>query len=273
MKAPRAPKPVLKTVLICHEGALFDQDGLARWLSSFSCLVGLVVLRESYKRILRVVRHEIRRGGIGGLLNVLAFQIYYRLFMARKDELWERWALEKLRGSYPQTNENAPVLYATGPNAAEVKEFVESLRPDIMLARCKTLLKEDIFTIPRIGTFVMHPGICPEYRNAHGCFWALANGKLDKVGITLLQVGQGVDTGPVYGYYTYPYDEVKESHHVIQQRAVLENLDKLKSKLLEIYGGSAIPLDTTGRDSVVWGKPQLTSYLKWRRRVRKARRL
>ena len=38
-----------------------------------------------------------------------------------------------------------------------------------------------------LGTFVMHPGICPEYRNAHGCFWALANRDLARVGMTLLR--------------------------------------------------------------------------------------
>src|SRR5436309_328007 len=29
-------------------------------------------------------------------------------------------------------------------------------------------------SLPARGTFVLHTGICPEYRNAHGCFWALA---------------------------------------------------------------------------------------------------
>ena len=27
-----------------------------------------------------------------------------------------------------------------------------------MIARCKLLLKPEIFTLPRVGTFVMHPG-------------------------------------------------------------------------------------------------------------------
>ena len=54
-------------------------------------------------------------------------------------------------------------------------------------ARCKVILKEKIFGIPRVGTFVMHPGICPEYRNAHGCFWALVRRDLERVGMTLLR--------------------------------------------------------------------------------------
>jgi methionyl-tRNA formyltransferase len=85
----------------------------------------------------------------------------------------------------------------------------------------------------------MHPGICPEYRNAHGCFWALANGDSARVGMTLLKIDKGVDTGPVYGHYTYPYDERHESHVVIQHRVVFENLEALREKLEHIAAGDA----------------------------------
>ena len=77
----------------------------------------------------------------------------------------------------------------------------------------------------------MHPGVCPEYRNAHGCFWALANGDAERVGMTLLKVDAGVDTGPVYGYYGCRYDESRDSHVVIQSRVVFDNLDTLRAKL------------------------------------------
>ncbi len=63
-----------------------------------------------------------------------------------------------------------------------------------------------------------------------------------KVGMTLLKVDRGVDTGPVYGYFTYPFDERRESHHVIQQRVVLDNLDAIGRTLLDIAGGRARPI-------------------------------
>ena len=46
-----------------------------------------------------------------------------------------------------------------------------------------------------------------------------------------------------------------ESHIIIQHRVVLENLDALRSKFLEISNGSAIPLNTLGRPSAAWGQP------------------
>ena len=80
------------------------------------------------------------------------------------------------------------VLRTTSVNSAECVAFVRACAPDFMLARCKTLLKPAVFTVPPGGTYVLHPGICPEYRNAHGCFWALACGDLSRVGLTLLLI-------------------------------------------------------------------------------------
>ncbi len=259
----------MKTLLICHEGASLDREGLARWLGSFSDLVGLIVLREQGQHIRRRVRREVERVGILRFLDVLAFRAYYRIFLAKKDRAWEQQKLRELRSVYREVPNTTPVLITFSPNSPEAEEFIRKLRPDIMVARCKFLLKERVFSIPTIGTLVMHPGICPEYRNAHGCFWALANNDLQKIGMTLLRIDKGVDTGPVYGYYRYKYDELHESHIVIQHRVVLDNLDDIKTKLLEINSGAAVPLDTSGRPSSTWGQPQLTRYLKWKYKARK----
>ena len=118
----------------------------------------------------------------------------------------------------------------------------------------------------------MHPGVCPEYRNAHGCFWALAHRDLERVGMTLLRIDRGVDTGPVYGYYSYPFDEVAESHMVITHRVVFENLDALRHKLEEIHDGLAEPIDTRNRKSQAWGQPWLTRYLAWKHAARERRK-
>lgn len=261
----------MKTLLICHEGAELDREGLARWLASFSNLVGVVVLREKTQRMRRRIRREVERVGAARFLDVLAFRVYYKFLLAAQDQDWQERKLEELRATYPELKD-VPVLVTHSPNSAEAEQFIKRLSPDIVLARCKTLLKESVFSIASRGTFVMHPGVCPEYRNAHGCFWALASDDTEKVGMTLLRIDKGIDTGPVYGYYSYPFDEAKESHIRIQHRVVLENLPALETKLGEIYEGKAVALDTRGRESKAWGQPWLTSYLRWKRRAKRGAR-
>ena len=257
-----------RTLLICHEGADLDRVGLAGWLASFTDLRGVVVLREQNERVRRRLRRELKRVGAARFLDVTAFRLYYKLFLAAADRRWERGKVGELARAYPAAG-GAPVLVTHSPNSPEAESFIRESGAEIVVARCKSLLKEGVFSIPSCGTFVMHPGVCPEYRNAHGCFWALASGDKGRVGMTLLKIDRGVDTGPVYGYYSYDFDEARESHVRIQHRVVLENLDALRDKLLEIHAGRAVPLDTRGRESATWGQPWLSSYLRWKRRARR----
>jgi hypothetical protein len=268
-KETTIPLNGMRTLLICHDAALLDQYGMAGWLASFSDLVGIIVLEETTGRVLRRIHREIRRVGIRRFLDVLLFRLYYRLFLLRQDQEWEKHKLDELCSRYPKLRQDIPVVRTHSPNTQEAEQFIRELNPDIVVARCKTLLKESVFSLARFGAFVMHPGICPEYRNAHGCFWALAQGDLERVGMTLLRIDQGVDTGPVYGYFRSKYDEMHESHYVIQQRMVFDNLDQIQVLLHDIRNGLASPLDVSGRKSSTWGQPQFTRYVKWKDDARK----
>jgi hypothetical protein len=253
----------MRTLLICHEDAALDREGLGRWLGSYSTFAGTVVIREPGGRLRKRIAREIRRVGFLRFLDVLAFRIYHRLMQATADRRWEARELVRLRTCFPD-RPDAPELVVASPNAADAQAFISERRPDIVIARCKTLLNERIFSIPRLGTYVMHPGICPEYRNAHGCFWAMATGDHGNVGMTLLRIDKGVDTGPVFGYFHVEAD-ARESHVVTQHRVVLDHLDAIRAKLLEIDAGTASPISTAGRPSATWGQPWLTALLRARR--------
>ncbi len=257
----------MKTVLIYHENDSVDREITARWLGSFSDLVGVIVLREKTKRMKTRVRREIKRVGYARFLDVLAFRVYYKFFLAPLDEKWRAATINRFGKIYPELK-NVPTLVTDSPNSPEAEKFLTEATTDIIVARCKTILKKNIFTLAKTATVVFHPGVCPEYRNAHGCFWALAREDYEKVGMTLLQIDEGVDTGPTFGYYSYDYDAMSESHIVIQTRVVTENLPALQAKLEEIHAGTAQSLDVKGRQSNVWGQPWLTEYFKIKRRAK-----
>jgi len=265
----RAEAPTV--VLICHEGERLDRDGLASWLASTMKLAGLLIIRDGVDRRWRAVRREMRRVGPWGLLDVVAFRALARVVHGRRDREWEEAQLDRLRERYPADLSQVPTLTVSSPNSAEARAFVEAVQPDLAIARCKVLLDRAIYEIPRTGTFVLHPGICPEYRNAHGCFWALANRDISRVGMTLLRIDAGIDTGPVYLHGTCDYDERRDSHIVIQQRAVVENLDAIGHTLTALARGEDVePINTEGRRSAVWGQPRLTHYLRWKLAARRA---
>jgi len=258
-----------RVVLICHREARIDVEGLASWLAQSFDLVGMVVLREPPQVFLKRARREIRRSGVLGFLDVLAFRAYYTLWLTRSDAAWINGEVARLREQYPADLDRIPRLTVSNPNTQEVRSFLESLRPDLMIARCKVLLRPEIFDLPLHGTFVFHPGICPEYRNSHGCFWALSNRDLGRVGMSLLRADRGVDTGPLYFQSTCTFDEARESHVIIQHRVVLANLEAIRDALWSVCTGAREPIPTEGRRSAVWGQPRLSAYLRWKRAARK----
>ena len=261
----------MKTLLICHEEDRINREALARWLASFSDLCGILVLRETDGRKRKRVKRELKRVGPLRMLDVLAFRAYYRAFLQSGDAAWEADLLNQIASTYPPVPEDTPTLVSTTVNTKASEQFIAACAPDIVIARCKQLMKQSVFEIARTGTFVMHPGVCPEYRNAHGCFWALAMGDDDKVGMSLLKIDRGVDTGPVFGYFYYRDDGKTRSHIQIQHRVVFDHLDAIEEKLKQIQAGDAERIDTRGRPSNEWGQPWLTKYLAWRRRSKRKR--
>ena len=173
----------MRSVLICHAGDDFDREGLAAWLGSFTELAGIVLLDETAAQKRARFRRELRRVGVLRFLDVVAMRIYQRMAIAARDHAWTRQALADMRRRYGAPPV-VPQIVAASVNDAEVLEFLRGIAPDLMLARCKQLLKKKLINLPWLGCFVMHPGICPEYRNAHGCFWALAERDLTRVGMT-----------------------------------------------------------------------------------------
>lgn len=256
-------------MLICHPDEPLNFRGLSRWLASWSELRAIIVVDEPRSRVKARVKREIKRVGLLRFADVLAFRLYYKLFLAKGDTAREQELLAALEQRYPALPASTRIIHVSSPNAPEVRELLQQERPTFMIARCKSILRPEIFQAPREGTFVLHPGVCPEYRNAHGCFWALARRDMDRVGVTLLRVDAGVDTGAVFGYFTYPFDEKHESHITIQDRVVLDNLETIRGALMRVLEHRATRIDTTGRESRAWGQPWLSAYLRWKRAARR----
>ena len=255
-------------VLMCHQDDPIDAEGLSRWLAQSMDLRGIILLRDRPVSLWRKARREIRRVGLLRFLDVIAFRAYYRFCLARRDAAWIDHQVARLKKKYPADIGSVPTLVTDNPNGEPVQRFLCRLEPDLMVARCKHILKRGVFSLPSSGTFVLHPGICPEYRNAHGCFWALVNRDLYRVGMTLLRVDEGVDTGPIFLQVGCQFDEVHDSPVVIQYKVVLENLDAIAAALKSAWRGSNRALSVSGRRSAAWGQPWLSAYLRWKRVAR-----
>src|SRR4051812_11447773 len=105
----------MRTLLICHERADLDREGLARWFASFSTFTGTVVIREPGGRLRKRISREIARVGFWRFLDVLAFRAYYALRHAAADRTWAHRELQRLRAAYPKPADT-PEVIVSSPN-------------------------------------------------------------------------------------------------------------------------------------------------------------
>lgn len=254
------------TVLLRHQGSKFDRDVIGRWLADETNMLAELVIKPNRSRKIDTLRHEYRRSGLTGLLDALAFRSYYNFRLAEKENQKIESLIHEARNQYPDYQVNKYTI--EDPNSRRTVSLLQQLKPDLMVARCRVLLDKHVFAQPTHGTFVVHPGICPEYRNQHGCFWALANGDDQKVGYSLLRIDDGIDTGEIYVQNGTTFDPQNDEHRYIQLKVVADNLDEIGDALNSVHRGTATSVDTTGRPSAAWGMPRLSAWLTWKRRVR-----
>ena len=224
-------------------------------------LAGLIVISDEGRRLWRAARREIsprRMVRVSGCRRVSRCSRASALRAARR-RLEVAADQSRCSASIRADLDTVPRVVVANPNSDDAQAFLNSVRPDIIIARCKFILKPEIFTLARVGAFALHPGICPEYRNAHGCFWALVNRDLERVGMTLLKIDKGVDTGPVYLQAGCAIDEVAESHTSFSTGSSLRTSTVSRKTLIDLFHGiRSRRFRPTGRMSAVWGQPRLT---------------
>src|SRR3954470_6061151 len=137
-------------VLICHEQDRLDTEGLASWLGNTLRLAGLIIIRDPRSRLWRASRREIRRVGIVRFLDVVAFRAFARLRLTGRDAAWKDAEVARLKQRYPADVDSVPRIVVSTPNSEESRAFMARLQPDLAIARCKVILKQSIFGIPRV---------------------------------------------------------------------------------------------------------------------------
>jgi methionyl-tRNA formyltransferase len=257
-----------RVVLLRHQNSTFDKEVIGRRLQSDSNLIAEIVIEPNNIRQLNTLKHQYKRSGVTGLIDALALRIYHRYNQAtetsrRVDQLIQNNAKDL-------SSVDVPSYTVSSPNNAETKQILTELDPDVMVARTKVLLEQDVYEIPTHGTLVIHPGLCPEYRNQHGCFWALANGERERVAYSLLQIDDGIDTGSVLLQSGTSYNPRDDSHIYIQYKVVADNLDEILNAVNSI--DEQEPIDTKNRESALWGMPTLSAWITWKHRATKFNR-
>lgn len=113
---------------------------------------------------------------------------------------------DKPSGRGLQVNESAVKKYAVAHNIPVLQplrlkdpEFLSALRAwkaDMFVVVAFRLLPEEVWKMPRLGTFNLHAALLPQYRGAAPINWAVINGE-KMTGVTTFMIDKDMDTGGI----------------------------------------------------------------------------
>ena len=107
----------------------------------------------------------------------------------------ERMSLDKYPGGgWPEGVEG---VETDDVNHEECVESIRKVRPDLIVVYGTGIIRKEVIEIPRIGCINCHSSVLPDYRGTFVEFWQAYNGDLEKVGVTVHFIDEGVDTGDI----------------------------------------------------------------------------
>lgn len=133
---------------------------------------------------------------------------------------------------------NGQFFEARQVGAAKWEPFWKEIPPDLLfMVSWRYLVPPAVYRQARLGAFVFHDSLLPAYRGFSPTVWAILNGE-DHTGVTLFDVAEGVDTGPVVAQRRVaigPTDTIGD----VLPRVTEAYLDVLTEQLPALLAGTA----------------------------------
>lgn len=114
-------------------------------------------------------------------------------------------------------------LQVLQPASLKDEAVVASLRElhaDLFVVVAFRILPEQVFMLPRLGTFNLHASLLPLYRGAAPINWAIINGEKE-TGVTSFFIEKAVDTGKMILQERIPIDDEDDAGSLHDKLAAL----------------------------------------------------
>lgn len=98
-----------------------------------------------------------------------------------------------------------PLFKVENYHAESTRDLLKRANADLGILYGTNIIKEPVFSIPRLGSINIHQGLAPIYRGGPTVFWELFNEERE-IGITVHFVAAKVDTGDIILQKTLPLE-------------------------------------------------------------------
>jgi methionyl-tRNA formyltransferase len=231
-----------------------------------------------WRKIASRYRRRAKRYGWRRVLDeILYYALHYPLLRHREARgiraLIEQRATDGGVGGMDDIEQIPPDIRQLRPaeiQSPEVLEAIEGEQLDALFSMCvDVILPEALISAPRLGSYLWHEGITPEYRGVYSPFWALANRDYGRLGYTLLKMNMKLDDGEIFVQGTVEdVDPLVDSPAYIGHKAVLDSLPETERFLRELERGQQVPVERGAAEDRLYSYPTASALAKigWQRR-------
>ena len=189
------PLGVLLTSKAVHDSSFFNMDTIkTRW----NTIKGYVSGIFHKTRIVFMGTPEFAVASLDALVQNSKAQRYKVVGVVT--------VADKQSGRGLQVNQSAVKKYAVEkgipvlqPEKLKDPEFLsqlEALKGDLFVVVAFRMLPEEVWAMPKLGTFNLHAALLPQYRGAAPINWAVINGE-KLTGVTTFMLNKNIDTGKI----------------------------------------------------------------------------
>lgn len=109
----------------------------------------------------------------------------------------------------------------TKVRTGELAQWLREKHADVALVMAYgRILPADVLGAPRRGAMNLHASLLPKLRGAAPINWAIVRGE-SETGISLMQMDEGLDTGPVFSRHVLPILETETGGSLAEKMAAL----------------------------------------------------
>ncbi len=220
---------------------------------------------KASNRFKRIVG-RIKKYGILTAVNEVLFHCYDRIYIRKPESAFIKTKPDFFLNT---TELECPQYLVKNIHDAHWLKLTKGLAPDIIFSMCCNVkFRKEFYSIPRLGTFVLHEGLTPEYKGLHTILWALLKKDYGHIGYTLLKVNDKMDEGGILtqGYYQLKKGENHRTWSWVSHNALIEGLDDVKRSLKKLEHLQCFePVKIQGRIQGTYTWMTLTRYLYYSR--------
>ncbi len=211
---------------------------------------------------MRFLRRRLARYGVVRVADEILFKLYYTVFLQSADERVRATLPFDRRVTKEALAQRVEVFEVDSLNTERGRQLLQRLQPDLVIMMSREMIRADVLATARLGFVGCHPGILPDYRGVYAPFWAMGEGRPDRVGLTVYVANAGVDTGPLVAERTLPPQFGLRHFKVESERLMLEGVTDLLETIDKAERGALTTYTKPQAQSRMFSHVGLSDYLR-----------